>query len=284
MTRGVPTWIDKVNTIVDFVEEPCHAPWYVYVELAIPALGEAVFDYFSFGWEDYVRGRIRPSNLRSIQHGKGSRGSRRKGKRGGGIPEIGEFIGESLSGPKSPYANQKNKYIFLLDAGLQRIGYYWMLADVGLNFLYNWTTALQQAEECQIPNRRSKLLQGVGHMGGGDDVWNSFSDLPVVYDPTGSGTGTVWSAGPAGAVVILSSSIGVPVFPAGPVQDYQTSVFVSDAGPSVRFESGTVDGGLFKKDTITVARGYGGANFGAYHRWDTGLSTIPTASFFAQDN
>ena len=55
-----PSFIDKVNGIVKFIQNPCIAPWVVYVELAAPAAGKAVLTLLDFGFDDVVRGALRP--------------------------------------------------------------------------------------------------------------------------------------------------------------------------------------------------------------------------------
>lgn len=43
-----PGWIDTVNSVTTLIQNPCHAPWTVYAELALEPAGEAVSVFFSF--------------------------------------------------------------------------------------------------------------------------------------------------------------------------------------------------------------------------------------------
>lgn len=144
-----PGWIQKANGIIKFIENPCYAPWTVYIETALPALGTAVLELMDFGLGDVVRGALRPKGLRSGKHGR-----RRKprGKHFRGIPEIGNLIGSMIPGTeraRGRHITAGQRHLWLVDGALQRVLWYWLVADITLDFAYNWTSAIQKSEFCQ---------------------------------------------------------------------------------------------------------------------------------------
>lgn len=149
-----PSFINKVNAVIKYFENPCDAPWTIYFETALPALGEAVFTLLEFDFADVVRGALRPKGLRSGRH-------TRRGRRGGGlskaIPEIGEMLGAMVPGSKAARerkVTQGVKNLWLLDGVIQRVLWYWLVADVTATFAFNWTSAIQESRFCSA--------QGVG--------------------------------------------------------------------------------------------------------------------------
>lgn len=149
-----PGIIDKVNAVLKYFENPCDAPWTIYFETALPALGEAIITVLSFGFDDVVRGALRPGGLRSGRHFRGRKGG---GGLGRAIPEVGEMLGAMLPGAKA--AKQRSvtqgvKNLWLLDGVIQRALWYWLVADVTATFAFEWTSAINESRFCQA--------QGVG--------------------------------------------------------------------------------------------------------------------------
>jgi hypothetical protein len=144
-----PDFINKVNAVIKYFQNPCDAPWAIYFETALPALGEAILTILDFGFDDVVRGAVRPKGLRSGRH-------TRRGRRGGGlgkaIPEIGEMLGAMVPGSKAARdrkVSQGVKNLWLLDGVIQRVLWYWLVADVTATFAFNWTSAIQESRFCQ---------------------------------------------------------------------------------------------------------------------------------------
>lgn len=144
-----PEGFDKVNYVIDSWVVACDAPWYIYIETLKPAALEAFIVLISFGWADVIRGAFRPKGL-------GRRTSKRKGKwrkRVPAFPEIGNTIGKHL-----PFAEQiedfvewghKGKFLWRLDNALQVGLFYWLVADVAEDFIFNWTSLLYETEWCK---------------------------------------------------------------------------------------------------------------------------------------
>lgn len=183
-----PGFIDKVNGIINYVENPCDAPWIIYFETALPALGTAILTLLDFGFDDVVRGALRPRGLRTRKH---TRRGRRGRSRFGGIPELGELIGSSLPGAqeaKGRSVTQGVKNLWIVDGVLQRILWYWLVVDVTVEFFYAWASAINESVFCK------KTGMGAAYYKSADDAtffslgnfWTSPPSNIKVYERDGA--------------------------------------------------------------------------------------------------
>lgn len=174
----VPTWINKVNAIVWYASNPCNAPWVLYFETALPAIGRSIVMLLDFGFDDVVRGALRPRGLRGAGH---TRRRGRGGVRGQGVPELGELIGADVPGAqeaKGRSVAQGVKNMWIIDGVIQRGLWYWLVADIIVNFFYMWFSAIQKTQFCE--------QQGVGSaltLNQGEGFWfavaNAWTTLPI---------------------------------------------------------------------------------------------------------
>lgn len=170
-------FFDKINWVIDSWAEPCDAPWYIYIETMKPAALEAFITLITFGWDDVLRGFLRPKGLNR------RRTSKRKGKWSKHIPrfpELGEEIGKKL--PFSEKAkgikwNDLGKTLWRIDGVLQQGLFWWLIVDVTNDFAFRWTSLLYETEWCRnAPNGRfSANTTGLKLTPGG--VW-----LPAIFD------------------------------------------------------------------------------------------------------
>jgi len=148
----MPNYLEKkiteVQSVVKFFEDPCQAPWTVYLELAVAPAGHVVMELLSFGLDDIVRGFFRPKGLYRRQ--RTGRLARKLGKYFE-IPEIGEMIGAHLPFAdivKSRKISNGVRFMWIVDGVLQRVLFWWMVADLLTDFLYEWTSAINRTEFC----------------------------------------------------------------------------------------------------------------------------------------
>lgn len=146
---GDPSQFDKVNYVIDAWAQPCEAPWYIYVETLWPALLEAFITLATFGWDDVARGFWRPRGL-----GRRTGKKRGKGRLRGirGFPEIGEEIGKRIPTAdivKGRKWNWQGKTLWRIDSAAQRVLFWWLVADVTVDFAYNFTSVLYETHWCQ---------------------------------------------------------------------------------------------------------------------------------------
>jgi len=131
-------------------QNPCDAPWIVYIETAFPAFLDLLISFASFGLSDIARGYFRPKRARTGMHGrKAKRSGKRKPK---GIPEFGEKVGKNLPGYERVSARKVSQGVHTLwriDGVIQRLLWWWLVIDVVSEFLFRWTSQLYATEYCE---------------------------------------------------------------------------------------------------------------------------------------
>lgn len=149
-----PGIIDRVSYVVNFAEDPCEAPWTVYAELALPALGEALLALFVPSPDEIIENYLAPAGMRSkgkFRRGKGAKGGRIR--RLGFVPDIDELIADRLPARQMVSARGVGKgvkYLWVVHGAMERILWYWMLIDVSTAFAYQWTSAVSKSEMCSL--------------------------------------------------------------------------------------------------------------------------------------
>lgn len=155
-----PGILSRVNYVTKKWEDPCNAPWQVYIETAAPAALELFISLASFGLDDVVREAFRPGSQRTAGHGlrrnrSTGRGRTRSGGLGrslGGLLNPGELLGDSIGrslGFKPRQVSNGVAFLWKIDGVLQRGLFWWMVADLASEFAFNWTSQLYKTEFCQ---------------------------------------------------------------------------------------------------------------------------------------
>src|SRR5690625_2438711 len=141
ITDQVNEWKSVPQHIRFIGNNPCGAPLYMYVETALPVIGEAIVELLSFGLSDVAIGYFHPKARRGwSRHHKGERDERRRGRdgekrvrRGEKFPEIGNEIGKRLPGSETVRGLKVNEraWFFWLPVDMLERGLYWfMIADL----------------------------------------------------------------------------------------------------------------------------------------------------------
>jgi len=175
-----PSWIDKVNYVVTYWQDPCHAPLLVYLELALPPAGDALLTWFSFGLDDVLRGFLRPSKAlgggafkrrgkEKIRKSKFFKATGRIGRVLKAVPGIGDdlgnWIGKNLPGAqeiKGRVIQDGERFLWLIDDVAQRALLALLIADVLLDFAYEWATLLNESEFCKRDHADTLYATGPG--------------------------------------------------------------------------------------------------------------------------
>jgi hypothetical protein len=203
MGRGHhPGYLDKVNGIIDFIENPCDAPWFVYLELAQKPAFKVVIQLVATDLTDIVRGYFRPKGLRIGGHMR--RKGRKGGRRGRGIPDTAELIAHHIPGHDAVAGRKISdgvRHLWLIDGAIQRVFWYWMVVDLTLDFFYEWTSAVNASEYC-----REEPVGYCTITGGGNGIigghWQNFgSDEEVVQRGSCIYTGLTSISHPGGLTV-----------------------------------------------------------------------------------
>lgn len=151
-----PRWIDRMNFVYHYIFNTCELPFMLYFELGREPAGRAALALLSFGLDDLVRSFYRPKGLRTRRHGR--KGSKARKPRG--IPEVSDVIAEKLPGyeeAKGRKVQDGVKILWKIDAVAQRALYYFMLADVISDFLYDWTSAIIKHDNANCPTTMRRL-------------------------------------------------------------------------------------------------------------------------------
>jgi len=211
-------YFDKINFVIESWARPCNAPWYIYVETLWPAALEAFITFVSFGWGDVARGFARPHGLTP------RRTSKRKGKWAKRIPkfpEIGNLIGSKLPGSeqvKGIRYNALGKTLWRIDGAIQGVLFWWLVADITIDFAYEWTSLLYETEWCKASSKGRFSWQDstLRTFFGGD--WRKMEINHEDYQfPEPSWFGRIGFSGPNGCTVgagIEATAISFPPRPA----------------------------------------------------------------------
>jgi len=148
------TWMAKyvtggdtalVNNVIFLWQNPCAIRPSAYFQTLFPAAGTALVTFFAFGWDDVLRGALRP---------RGAYCGRRKQKKPRARPgilrqwltdDVGNNIGKHIPGSKTIRARNTSSgvnFLWRLDGVLQRGLFWWMVADIVDDFFINWTTGI----------------------------------------------------------------------------------------------------------------------------------------------
>lgn len=164
---------DKINYIVKTLSDPCDEPWLLYAELAIPAFGEAILMILGFGLDDVVRGWARPKGFKTRKQRRRLLTKIEKAGKFGRIirfiPGLGFDIGNTI-GRLLPFAaaartrkvSQGIRNLWIIDGVLQRVLWWWLIADVTIDFFYAWTSLMEKAGRCETQGMSTLFWQGGG--------------------------------------------------------------------------------------------------------------------------
>lgn len=150
--KGPPSYIDKVNSVIEFWEDPCGAPLTFYARTALPVAGEAFMSIIGFDMADVVRSMARPKPTdasRSYRHG---RRGRKGGKGGKSLLAIGENIGKDLKASgwlPSQSNSSKLDFLWQVDNQGQKALFFLLVFGVTVDGLYRWSTLIQQSKFCE---------------------------------------------------------------------------------------------------------------------------------------
>ncbi len=177
-----PNYFQAINYVVDVWAQPCEAPWYIYARTFGPAALAALITLASFGWDDVFRGYVRPKGLRA-------RKFKKKPFRIKGVPirfpEIGELLGKRLYGAKRFQGTKHfatNASLWRIDGVLQRGMFYWLLADIAVDFAFEFSSVMYATEWCAAENLPRHSNRGdpfqLGPAGGS---WHDFNCPTIEY-------------------------------------------------------------------------------------------------------
>lgn len=144
-----PGPIDRVNYVVEMWNNPCNAPWVLYVETALPAALDAIIAVACFDIGDVLRFVFRPANLRSGRHSRGGKKGKHARKPKGIRARLANKL-PAFQALQQRKVTQGVKNLWIIDGIGQRLLWWWLVADIATMALYNWTSMIYKTERCQM--------------------------------------------------------------------------------------------------------------------------------------
>lgn len=117
-------WIRKIEY------DPCDPNPWIYIELAFPAIIQAIWEYIQWDWEDY------------IEHGTGKTWQKRAKK---------QVKANKWQPPKA--ASRGIMFLFLAEAGVQRFLWMFLVAEIAVNAFIRWSSLIMNLPECNTEIR-----------------------------------------------------------------------------------------------------------------------------------
>jgi len=113
------------NWIRDLWYDPCDPDPWIFLELAFPALVHAIWDYIQWDWEDLYEGTRGKSWQKDAKN----------------VVKAKKF--------QRPTAMSKGLWLlFLAEAGVQRIGWMFLVAEIVANAFIRWSSLILSLPEC----------------------------------------------------------------------------------------------------------------------------------------
>lgn len=183
-TRGpLAEFEDRLDWIINSFSDMCDAPVTVWIEKLWKPLGTLILAWYVIDLKNIFVAYLRPGLFaiegRSTRHwGRGEKGKKRTGfsqawERLGTVVgwDPSEVLGKELWGadelrarPLPPGA----QYLWIFEGVIERLFFYWMVLDLGSEFIYNWMSSVEETKYCAasrdcilLANRGPEPLFGI---------------------------------------------------------------------------------------------------------------------------
>lgn len=113
------------NWIRDLYYDPCDPDPWIFIELAFPAVIQAIWEYIQWDWEDYyeaVRGKSWQKDLK------------------------GRIRASHWQPPK--WVSRGTMFLFIAEAGVQRLGWMLMVAEILADAFIRWASLIASLPKC----------------------------------------------------------------------------------------------------------------------------------------
>jgi len=115
----------STNWIRDLYYDPCDPDPWIYLELAFPALIQAIWEFIQWDWEDFYEGTRGKSWQKDVK---------------------GVIKNVHWQPPKS--VSNFTKFLFIAEAGVQRLGWMFMVAMITANAFIRWASLITNLPQC----------------------------------------------------------------------------------------------------------------------------------------
>lgn len=181
----------KIQFIWKQIIDPCDAPITVWIWLMWAPFKKLILQWYAVDvlqiYTAYLRPNFAPYRPRSRRHwGGGKKKKRPKGSRRRINPvafDPNEFIGDTLMGFNElggfrPYPGEM--FIWTVEGVIERLLFYWMILDLGTDFLYEWTSAVAATKYCHARDDAVLRATSDGYPLLGIFGWDPMGPLDVV--------------------------------------------------------------------------------------------------------
>jgi hypothetical protein len=149
----------RLNFVWRQIIDPCDAPFTVWIWCFWPAFKKLLIAWFALDLKQIFRTMLRPKyralSVRSRRHlGGGEKGKRGRGKR----IKLNPFSydpNDVIGGTLNPYDGHPGfgpapgeLWFWSALEIFERVAYYWMVLDLGTDFLYNWASGVSETKYC----------------------------------------------------------------------------------------------------------------------------------------
>jgi len=182
----------QVNQVTRLLSAPCNGKWSLAVELAIPALGEAMLTLLTPDPKQILQNYLRPKGSRAggrfLQGLSARRHSSAAGRRyrmfGVGFPDVDEMIGDSLPGRKF-FAGRTigtlEKWMWTGIEFSDLVGWYWLMLNVTEQGLLSWSSNIFHSVVCQSTTSLAGSWK-LDYTSGGIRPFWSFGSSPWLHN------------------------------------------------------------------------------------------------------
>lgn len=181
----------RLNFVWKQLMDPCDAPITVWAWAFWPAFKHLVLAWYAIDIKQIVRTAVRPKFRAFSLRGRSHFGGREKGKRPGG--KGGKFNPLEFD-PSGWIGDQLNPYdewpgfgpapgelwVWSIIDIFERVAYYWMVLDLGSEFLYEWASGVASSSYCHARDDAVLLATAPGYPLLGIFGWDAMGILNAV--------------------------------------------------------------------------------------------------------
>lgn len=150
------------NQITRILQTPCEDKWKVIVWTALPAMGAALWLLMVPQPDQILENYLDPKaarkesrrRVRGAQKRRDTSKSGKKRRRGIGFPDVDSMIAAGLPGYEAMQGRDAGKgQVWTFDAinRVDRVLWWWLIADVTETFFTTWASGMQEARFCSAP-------------------------------------------------------------------------------------------------------------------------------------
>lgn len=178
-------FLDKVTFIRHYAVDACSTPWRVYAETGALADKNLVLGIVNTNPKDFVRFLLRPKGARTERHGISGLKTSEAAAEEEAIPDTAKLAADTIhliSGWHVPTWGEFGNALWEISQPLYRLGYYLLIANVAVDFAFDWYSGILQNPESICDQGRCDIV--VGGQFGADDPYLRSVPLGAAYPPT----------------------------------------------------------------------------------------------------